>query len=161
MGIRIRHADDRDGQCITGFIRAALRDMASVGGYEVRRDDGFWLNYAENIVEFIRQGARLYLLAQTDHRIAAFLEGNIVRPYEVFTRQKIFHISIVYVIPEARRQGIATALVREALAWAGDQGCREADLNVLFTNEKARHLYKKLGFNVFQYQLRIKLPAKA
>jgi len=101
------------------------------------------------------------LLAQTDHRIAAFLEGNIVRPYEVFTRQKIFHISIVYVIPEARRQGIATALVREALAWAGDQGCREADLNVLFTNEKARHLYKKLGFNVFQYQLRIKLPAKA
>jgi len=161
MGIQIRHADDRDGQCITGFIQATLRDMESVGGYEVRQDEGFWLTYADNIVEFIRQGARLYLLAQSDHRIDAFLEGNIVRPYEVFTRQKIFHISIVYVIPESRRRGIATALVRKALAWAWDQGCREADLNVLFANEKARRLYEKLGFNVFQYQLRIKLPAKA
>jgi ribosomal protein S18 acetylase RimI-like enzyme len=84
------------------------------------------------------------------------LEGNIARPYEVFARQKIFHISNVYVIPEARRRGIATALVQEALAWARDQECRETDLNVLCTNEKARQLYKKLGFNVFQYQLRIK-----
>ena len=73
--------------------------------------------------------------------------------------KKCFHISVVYVISEFRQQGIATALVQEALRLACDQGCQEADLNVLFNNEKARHLYKKLGFNVFQYQLRIKLPA--
>jgi ribosomal protein S18 acetylase RimI-like enzyme len=161
MELRIRHADDHDGQLITDFTQAALQDMESAGGDQINHDKIFWKMYAENIVESIRQGARLYLLAQTDHRIVGFLEGKIVKPHEVFIHQEIFHISIVYVIPESRRQGIATALVQEALEWAWDQGCREADLNVLFTNEKARQLYKKLGFNVFQYQLRNRLPAKA
>ena len=145
MDIQIRHADDRDGQLITG-------------GDHINRVKIFWQQYAENIAEFIGRDARLYLLAQTDRSIVGFLEGKIVKPPEVFIHQEIFDIRIIYVIPEARRQGIATALLREALAWAGDQGCREADLNVLFTNEKARHLYKKLGFYVFQHQLRIKLP---
>jgi ribosomal protein S18 acetylase RimI-like enzyme len=161
MDIQIRQADDRDGQLITGFTRAALQDMESAGGGQINHDKGFWKMYTENIVESIRQSTRLYLLAQTDPSIVGFLEGNIAKPQELFTGQKIFHISIVYVTPESRRRGIATALVRKALALAWDEGCREADLNVLLNNEKARHLYKKLGFYVFQYQLRIKLPAKA
>lgn len=161
MGIRIRHADDRDAQLITGFTRAALQDMESAGGDKINHEKIFWKKYAENIVESIRQGARLYLLAQIDPGIVGFLEGKLVKPQAVFIHQKIFHISIVYVIPESRRRGIATALVQKALAWAWDRGCREADLNVLFTNEKARQLYKKLGFTVFQYQLRTKLPVNA
>ena len=161
MGMQIRHADDGDAQRITGFTRAALQDMESAGGDKINHDKIFWKMYAENIVASIRQGARLYLLAQTDPGIVGFLEGKIVTPHAVFIHQKIFHISIVYVIPESSRRGIATALVQEALEWAWDQGCREADLNVLFANEKARQLYKKLGFTVFQYQLRIKLPANA
>jgi len=37
MGIQIRPADDRDGRWISGFIQATLRDMAAVGGCEVRQ----------------------------------------------------------------------------------------------------------------------------
>ena len=161
MDIQIRHAEDRDGALITGFTRAALQDMESVGGHETRQDEGFWLTQAEKIIESIGKNDRLYLLAQSGRRIVGLLEGKIVKPQEVFIRRKVFHIAILYVIPESRRRGIAAVLVQKALEWARDQGCREADLNVLFANEKARHLYNKLGFSVFQYQLRIKLPAGA
>ena len=79
----------------------------------------------------------------------------------MFVPLKRFHISVVYVVPKARRRGIATALVHEALRWAARQTCREADLNVLSDNDKARGLYKKIGFEVFQYKLRMKLPMNA
>ena len=158
MSIQIRHADDRDGQFITSLIQATLQDMQSVGGLEVNQDEDFWLKYAEEIVESIRKGDRLYLLAQIGSGIVGFLEGKIVTRHEVFTHRKIFHLSIVYAIPESRRQGVATSLANEALRWASRQGCQEAELNVLFNNDKAIGLYKKLGFNMFRYQLRMKLP---
>ncbi|CAB1058952.1 hypothetical protein D1BOALGB6SA_3710 [Olavius sp. associated proteobacterium Delta 1] len=157
MGIQIRHAEDRDGHFITGLIRATLQDMESVGGHEVNQNEDFWRKYAEKIVESIRKGDRIYLLAQTDRSIVGFLEGKIVKLQEVFAHRKIFHISIVYVIPQTRRRGIAASLAEEALQWASGQGCHEADLNVLFNNDKAIGLYKKLGFNVFRYQLKKKL----
>lgn len=157
MDIQIRHADNRDCQSIVDFIRATLTDMESVGGYEVKRDGEFWRWYSEEITGFIRKENRLYLLAQTARSVSGFLEGKIIRPREMFSHTSCFHISIVYVIPESRRHGIGTALVQEALRWAFERGCREADLNVLFNNEKAQRLYKKLGFEVFQYKLRMKL----
>ena len=157
MELKIRHADDRDGQFITSLIQATLQDMESIGGHEVNQDEDFWLTYAEKIITSIRKGDRLYLLAQTGSSIVGFLEGKIVSRHEVFADRKIFHLSIVYAIPESRRQGVATSLANEALRWASGQGCQEAELNALFNNDKAIGLYKKLGFNMVQYQLRMKL----
>jgi len=161
VNLRIRHADDSDYPTIVCLVRATLQDMESVGGHEVNQDENFWRKYADKIIQSIRKGDRLYLLAQTDRSIVGFLEGKIVKPNEVFTHRKIFHISLVYVILESRRQGIAASLAKEALRWASGQGCHEADLNVLLNNEKGSRLYKKLGFNLFQYQFRMKLPTSA
>ncbi|UCD78537.1 MAG: GNAT family N-acetyltransferase [Desulfobacterales bacterium] len=150
----IRHANDRDCQPIVRFVRATLQDMELVGGHEVKPDDNFWQRYGEKILEFIRKGDRLYLVVQSGSSLLGFLEGKIVKLHEVFTHKKCFHISAVYVIPDSRRRGIATSLIQEALRWASEQGCQEADLNVLFNNDKAKGLYEKLGFKVFRYELR-------
>ena len=158
MDIYIRHAETRDCQTIVSFIQATLKYMASVGGHEVNRDGKYWQWYSEEVVEFIRRDDRLYLLAQEGSSISGFLEGKIIRLPEMFTHMNSFHISVVYVIPESRRRGIATAMVHEALKWASERGCREADLNVLYDNDNAKNLYKKLGFEVFQHNLRMKLP---
>ena len=158
MDLKIRLANDHDGGTIAEFILAALCDMESVGGYEVNHEGKFWQRYSEQVPEFIRMDDRLYLLAQFESRVIGFLEGIIIRLHEMFTAMNSFHISVVYVVPEARQRGVATALVKEALQWASKRGCRESDLNVLFKNDKARGLYKKIGFEVFQYKLRMKLP---
>ena len=135
--------------------------MESVGGDPINPDMDFWNMYRENLVELIRKDDRLYLLVQTGNRIVGFLEGKINDRQEVFMAKKVFHISVVYVIPESRQKGFATALVQGALRWASGQGCREVDLNVLTDNARARGLYEKLGFEVYQVALRIDLPRTA
>jgi len=135
--------------------------MESVGGDPINPDEIFWNMYREKLVNSIPRDDRLYLLAQTDSGIAGFLEGKISDIHEVFAPKNVFHISVVYVIPECRLHGVATALVRDALRWASAQGCREADLNVLVNNANARGLYEKLGFEIYRYALRIELPMTA
>ena len=159
MAIRIRH--DHDGNIIISFTQAALQEMESVGGHRVNHDGKFWQWYRKEITDFIRMDDRLFLLAQSENSAVGLLEGKIIKLHEVFASLNSFHISVVYVVPEARLRGVATALVREALRWASKQVCREANLNVLSNNDKARRFYKKIGFEIFQHNLRIKLPKNA
>jgi ribosomal protein S18 acetylase RimI-like enzyme len=92
----------------------------------------------------------LHLLAQTGNAVVGYLEGKSSALHEVFAPKKSFHLNAIYVVPEARNQGIATSLFQSALRWATEQGCQEADLNVLVNNSNAKGLYKKIGFTVFR-----------
>ena len=51
-------------------------------------------------------------------------------------------------------------LVQDALQWAVEQECQEADLNVLLENQ-AKGFYEKLGFGAFQHEMRMELPTNA
>jgi len=139
--MQIRKANDRDCESIVRFIQATLREMESVGGHDVNSDESFWRRYGEKLTKDSQKGDRLYLLAQTGSSVVGYLEGETINLQELFAPKKYFHISVVYVIPESRQRGIATSLVKEALRWASEQGCREANLHVLINNENARRLY--------------------
>lgn len=155
--MKIRQADNRDCESIVHFVWVTLQDMVFVGGHEVNPDETFWREYGEKVIKAIKNGDRLYLFAETENGIVGYLEGKQVTLQEVFKPKKSFHISAVYVLPDERRKGIATALFREALRWGLEQGCQEADLNVLVNNSDAKWLYEKLGFKVFQHEMRMKL----
>ena len=158
--VLIRNASVDDSAVIVGFIRAMLQDMASAGGHEVNPDETFWSAFPALIVDAIQDADRLYLLAESSGTTVGYLEGKAARLYDVFVPRRRFHIRGVYVIPEKRRQGIATGLVQEALRWAVEQECQEADLNVLLGNE-ASGFYQKIGFATFQHEMRMKLPTTA
>jgi len=98
------------------------------------------------------------LLAQSGNAVVGYLEGKSSALHEVFAPKRNFHLNAIYVLPDARNQGIATSLVQKALLWATEQGCQEADLNVLVNNSNAKGLYKKLGFTAFRYEMRMQLP---
>lgn len=56
----------------------------------------------------------------------------------------------------ARRQGVGSALVTEALRLAEERGCRSVDLTSRPSREAANRLYQELGFklretNVYRY----------
>ena len=55
-------------------------------------------------------------------------------------------IFLLYVTPEHRRQGIASALVQHAIAWSRARGDRQLGLQVFQANQPALNLYQKLGF---------------
>jgi N-acetylglutamate synthase len=56
------------------------------------------------------------------------------------------HLSYVDVVPEARRQGLATALLGAAAGWGRGHGARWGVLQVALQNTGARALYDHLGF---------------
>ena len=155
--IQIRNANVRDCKLIVRFLRAALQDMEAAGGHVVNSDETFWRDFSANVSRTVQHNDRLYLLAQTGNVVVGYLEGKSNALHEVFAPRRSFHLKVIYVVPEARNQGIATSLVHMALQWATEQGCREADLNVLANSRNAKALYEKIGFSVFRYEMRMQL----
>jgi GNAT superfamily N-acetyltransferase len=58
------------------------------------------------------------------------------------------HIFLLYVLPEHRRHGIGSALMRYVETWARERGDCQIGLQVFQTNEPALTLYEKLGYKV-------------
>ena len=116
--IQIRNANDRDCELIVRLLRATLQDMEAAGGHGVNSDEMSWRDFTEKVNKTIQHNDRLYLLAQTVNAVVGYLEGKASALHEVFAFKKYFHLSAIYVVPEARNQGIATSLLQKALRWA-------------------------------------------
>ena len=56
------------------------------------------------------------------------------------------HIFLLYVMPEHRRKGIGSALMRHAEDWARARGDRQIGLQVFQSNQPALSLYHQLGY---------------
>jgi ribosomal-protein-alanine N-acetyltransferase len=83
---------------------------------------------------------RAYLLRDATGAIAAFCVCWVI-----FDE---LHINTLAVAPEARRRGLATALVRHVIADAAASGATKATLEVRASNAAALALYQRLGFHV-------------
>ncbi|MDB9528569.1 GNAT family N-acetyltransferase [Oscillatoria sp. CS-180] len=57
------------------------------------------------------------------------------------------YVLMLYVAPEHRRQGIATALMHHAQDWANARGDHQIGLQVFANNPGAIALYRKLGYH--------------
>jgi ribosomal protein S18 acetylase RimI-like enzyme len=63
------------------------------------------------------------------------------------------YVLVLYVVPEHRRRGIATALLNKAQEWAKARGDRQIGLQVFADNPGAIALYKKFGFQTHSFWL--------
>jgi ribosomal protein S18 acetylase RimI-like enzyme len=57
------------------------------------------------------------------------------------------HIFLLYVVPEQRRKGLATALMQHLEQWAKQRGDRQIGLQVFATSTAALNLYQKFGYH--------------
>ena len=60
--------------------------------------------------------------------------------------QPVAFLEAVYVVPHARRHGLARALVAQARAWGRARGCTEFASDALLANEASHALHRALGF---------------
>jgi len=82
----------------------------------------------------------------TNHRnssIACLWVGNAI---DQLKGDRHTHIFLLYVVPEHRRRGIGTALIRYVENWATQRGDRQIGLQVFQTNTPAVNLYHQLGY---------------
>jgi len=67
-----------------------------------------------------------------------------------FKRRDFGYISVVAVIPEFQRQGIASAMISAAVDYLQSLHLRKVIIDVYVTNTPAVEAYKKMGFRVVE-----------
>jgi len=91
----------------------------------------------------------LFLVAEEDGEIVGYIMCRVERGFLHRWSGKApkGHVISIAVLPEHRRKGIATALLKEALARMSERyGAGECYLEVRVSNTPAISLYRKLGF---------------
>ncbi len=77
-------------------------------------------------------------VAENDGRVAAFLAAR-----KLTDEMEILNLAVT---PAARRQGIATQLLRESMQWAAENGVGKVYLEVRASNTAAKTFYQSHGF---------------
>jgi ribosomal protein S18 acetylase RimI-like enzyme len=145
-----------------------------VPGYTLRRgsrlDRALLVKFLSQTYEEIAGTQRFYHLAQTVDRhlseqtplwwvdtepvtaspVGCLWLGNAIDQHQ---GDRHSYVLMLYVSPDHRRQGLATALLRQAQEWARARGDRQIGLQVFADNPAAIALYEKLGFQTHSFWL--------
>jgi aminoglycoside 6'-N-acetyltransferase I len=78
--------------------------------------------------------------------VVGFAELSIRSYAEDCVTDHVAYLEGWYVVPEARRRGVGSALVRAAEEWARSQGCTEFASDALIDNEVSAAAHRALGF---------------
>lgn len=140
------------------FLLDGLFDDASVGAIlswryrqgGVDSTDWSWIAEAEGAA-LGAMGAYPVALSQQEWGVdtgESARRNAHFQPIRAMMRDDAFHIARLGVLPQARRQGIATALVETACEAARNRGDPLVTLVVWADNKPALALYNSLGFEV-------------
>ncbi|SCF13034.1 GNAT family N-acetyltransferase [Micromonospora mirobrigensis] len=122
-----------------------------------------WLSVAAGRKGGLPEAARHVLTAVDQVRFAhVYADGALVAMGRgtVTGGGRWLGLSLIEVVPEARRRGLAGRVVRELVAWGVEAGARDAFLQVEQRNTAAVGLYRQLGFTTHHtYLTRVAPPA--
>lgn len=108
------------------------------------------------LVEALERG--MLLVAELEGLPAGYMLARLERPFIVESPiREIGHISQVYVVPEARRRGVAAALVAAAETMFRERGISWVQLSYQPSNRAAAASWAALGFAPFRVYARKRL----
>ena len=85
--------------------------------------------------------------------VVAEQDGKIVGMAKGEERDGLGHVSLVYLVPEARGKGGGEELVRDLVAHFREQGLEHVSLNVELPNDEALAYWRRLGFTDYRRSL--------
>jgi ribosomal protein S18 acetylase RimI-like enzyme len=120
--MNVRRATDADGAVVADLWREFNAEVPEPPGFEEGDGPG----------EFV-------YLAEEGGEVVGLLEASAATA-------KRWHVDLVHVRPAGRRRGAATALLRACTADARSGGAEWVSLDVLASNEVARDVWRRFGF---------------
>lgn len=143
MPVFLRRATPDDAEKLKPLIEASQlyqkRDLEN----EVISDTEAYRKLLEDrLVTWLQDPDKAYIIAEDDNRsalgfILCMTDGQVT---------KTGSLGDLYVIPGARREGTARALIEKAENWLLEKGCAKIILAVHKANEAATALYQDAGY---------------
>lgn len=91
---------------------------------------------------------RLFVAADGTKLLGAIGIDLIVSRHRLAHVRRRVYLHSLFVVPAARRLGVALRLTRLALDWGRGRGATQARLEMAAPNRSARRLYESVGFRV-------------
>ncbi|WP_417310740.1 aminoglycoside 6'-N-acetyltransferase [Devosia sp.] len=134
------------------MTRVVLATEADVPDWRAMRD-ALWPDSVDDnpgeIAAQLDNPEAIALLARDESGNAVgFAEGALRHDYvNGCDTSPVGYLEGIYVVPEARRTGVARALIAAIATWARDQGCRELASDAALDNIGSQQMHEALGFS--------------
>lgn len=102
----------------------------------------------KDIQKCIMNKKGIFLVAEKDNQIIAFIEGHIIDDLDSY-KEKISYINRLVVDENYRKKGIGQLLIDEYGKRSKKRGCKYLKLNAFENNTPAVKLYKNIGFKEY------------
>lgn len=104
-------------------------------------------SHLQEMHQLLTEKYALQLLAYSEHQAIAMLEASIRFEYVNGTETSpVGFLEGIYVLPEHRRSGVATMLIRQAEVWAKQFSCTEFASDAALDNVISHAMHRSLGF---------------
>lgn len=102
-----------------------------------------WLEYAHRIID---SALDEMLVAVEDDQIVGYMTGHIRKKVPIYQIEEVGQIGDNFVLPQYRRRGIFTQLLKAMLEWMRSQGIKHVEHPIAVKNAVGRIAWKKRGF---------------
>jgi GNAT superfamily N-acetyltransferase len=102
-----------------------------------------WLKHAQRLID---SALDLILIAVEDDQIVGYMTGHIRKNVPIYQIEERGQIGDNFVLPQYRRRGIFTQLLKAMLEWMQRQGIKYVEHPIAVKNEVGRIAWKKRGF---------------
>lgn len=148
--LAVRPATMRDLAIVVELRLALLREHAANPLYAHLRADA--PERARRLFAAqLRSPNEVILLAERDDGVIGILRCVQAAGLPLVSPTAYGYISSVYVIPQARRQGVLRALLAAALDWCRARGLTEMRLHNAVENAAANAAWEALGFHAAEH----------
>jgi ribosomal protein S18 acetylase RimI-like enzyme len=129
----------------SGKDRALLLRFLNLTYRELFPQQHSFSHLATTVEQYFSRETPLWWVKQSSELtpVACLWLGNAI---DQVVGDRYTHIFLIYVKPEHRCRGIATALLQQAQNWSQTRGDRQMSLQVFCHNQAAVNLYTNFGF---------------
>lgn len=135
QGYQLQKGVIKDRKLLVKFMELTYQEL-----FPQRTD---FSHLSKTVDQYLSPTTPLWWVTVSGEIIGGLWMGNAI---DQVSGDRYGHIFLIYVTPEHRRQGIATALIQVAEDWVITRGDRRLGLQVFESNQPALNLYDNLGF---------------
>ncbi len=146
--MRIRKAKKEDFQEYLKLKREEERDLTKYLKTKIGYPEDKILKY--EFFKILRDKKAILLVAEDKEKLIAYIYSTIFK--NIYSKGG--YIEDIFVSKEVRKKGIAKTLINTFVKTVKQRGYKKIHLSVNIKNKKAIELYRKLGFEIYHYDLK-------